>query len=293
MAKDKEEERASKGRIQWDRFMHCWKCTMEGFRPTFTGTGAICNFLKKRNYSFLQAWNVNYCHPWAGPKEGHAVTIAFKQSINGRITGRCSLQGHPPAPLGCVSWRVAVPSGNRSVFCFHWGILKIKSCQNNTAIKAIEILVLAQLRTCESHLIRLANFPSWNNTYYYLYVCADRNASTLSSFVVWSIIYTDSMHRGRLLWKGSVSTYRCVRTDVHASAEEAPAAAVESEGMWRFRLCLRAGAQLQCRPQGTHVPSRSQQQGGTDLRILQPSPRSPKGAEVVLSALKCSRGETC
>ena len=87
--------------------------------------------------------------------------------------------------------------------------------------------------------------------------------------------------------------HRRVCIDVHASVEEAGAAAVESWGTRNFRLCLRAWALLQCCPLGTYVLSRTQQRAVTDLYVLQPSPQSPKGTEFPLSALKCSRGETC
>lgn len=152
--------------------------------------------------------------------------------------------------------------------------------------------MLAQVYPYESHLISIANFPSWNNMYYYLDICTDGNVSALGSFTAWCIIYTNSVHRG-LLCRGSVSLYRRVHIDVHVSVQEARAAAAfESQVTWNFRLCPRAWAELQSWLLGTYVLPRTHQQVVTDLRILQPSPQPPKGTEYLLSALKCSRGET-
>lgn len=78
MAKGEKEERACEEKAWRDIFMPHWNCTEEYFRPALTGTRAISKFGKS---SFLQVCNRNYCQPWAGPKEGHAVTITFKWSI--------------------------------------------------------------------------------------------------------------------------------------------------------------------------------------------------------------------
>lgn len=87
MAKE-EEERPSEERIRWDRFIPYCNCTEEDFRPTLTGTRAVCKYeKKKKKKSFLQVWNVNYYQPWAGPEERYGVPITFKWSINCRIPG--------------------------------------------------------------------------------------------------------------------------------------------------------------------------------------------------------------
>lgn len=80
-----------------------WSCTEEYFRPMLTGTRAISKFGKS---SFLQLCNRNYCQPWAGPEEGHAVIITFKWSITAG-----SLENEKPATAELCS---EVPQLQRS-----------------------------------------------------------------------------------------------------------------------------------------------------------------------------------